>query len=380
MIKVIVTGIAGRMASHIAEIVRHTKGMQLDGATEAPGSFAVGTTLPEGHQIVDDLAKCIERADVVMQNFRLGVAEQYSFFNTIKRDGEDIGNPADELVNSSITQLLFGYGVTPRFGLQLNLPVIARQFRRLDHQGNIEHGNEDGFGDMSLVGQYLVWSDVRETSVFRFSVLGGVKFPTGDSSRLGEELAEEDEPTAVALRTAARRLRPRHTPDPPPSGGGGGTPQLVSGVHGHDLTLGSGSFDGIIGASVFWSWQRFYVTAATQFAIRSEGDFDYQYANDLIWNAGLGLFPLMGHDLARHDYTLAVRANLSGESKGKDTQNGQQVDDTALTSMFVGPGIDFTWGDSLSIDLVGDLPVLLNNSALQIVPDYRIRGGVTWRF
>lgn len=66
MIKVVVTGIAGRMASHIAEIVRHTKGMQLDGATEAPGSFAVGTTLPEGHQIVDDLAKCIERADVVI--------------------------------------------------------------------------------------------------------------------------------------------------------------------------------------------------------------------------------------------------------------------------------------------------------------------------
>jgi 4-hydroxy-tetrahydrodipicolinate reductase len=66
MIKVVVTGIAGRMASHIAEIVRHTKGMQLDGATEAPGSFAVDTLLPEGHPIVDDLSKCIERADVVI--------------------------------------------------------------------------------------------------------------------------------------------------------------------------------------------------------------------------------------------------------------------------------------------------------------------------
>jgi 4-hydroxy-tetrahydrodipicolinate reductase len=66
MIKVVVTGIAGRMASHIAEIIRHTKGMQLDGATEAPGSFAVDTLLPEGHPIVDDLSKCIERADVVI--------------------------------------------------------------------------------------------------------------------------------------------------------------------------------------------------------------------------------------------------------------------------------------------------------------------------
>jgi len=307
--------------------------------------------------------------------FRLGVAEQYSFFNTIKRDGEDIGNPADELVNSSITQLLFGYGVTPRFGLQLNLPVIARQFRRLDHQGNIEHGNEDGFGDMSLVGQYLVWSDVRETSVFRFSVLGGVKFPTGDSSRLGEELAEEDEPTAVALRTAARRLRPRHTPDPPPSGGGGGTPQLVSGVHGHDLTLGSGSFDGIIGASVFWSWQRFYVTAATQFAIRSEGDFDYQFADDLTWLGGPGVYALL-----THQYSLGLQAVLSGETKGEDTQQGQRLDDTGITALYVGPGFTFTWGTSLAADVALDLPAVQDNTSVQIVPNYRIRGGLTWRF
>ncbi len=65
-IKVVVTGISGRMGSHIAQAVRNTKGLQLDGATEAPGSFAIGTTLPEGHMVVDDLTKCIERADVVI--------------------------------------------------------------------------------------------------------------------------------------------------------------------------------------------------------------------------------------------------------------------------------------------------------------------------
>lgn len=66
MVKVIICGISGRMGSHIADLVRKTKGMQLDGAVEAPGSFAVGTTLPEGHMIVDDLSKCIERGDVVI--------------------------------------------------------------------------------------------------------------------------------------------------------------------------------------------------------------------------------------------------------------------------------------------------------------------------
>ena len=307
--------------------------------------------------------------------FRLGVAEQYTFFNTLKQDGEEIDNLADEYVNSSITQLLFGYRVTPRLGLQLNLPVIARQFRRLDHHGNITHGNEDGFGDMSLIGQYLAWSDVRETTTFSFSVLGGVKFPTGNSSRLGEELEEEDEPAAAALRTAARRIRPRHTEPAPGGGGGGGTPQVVSGVHGHDLTLGSGSFDGIIGASLFWSWQRFYVTAATQWAIRSEGDFDYQFANDLTWIGGPGFYALL-----TNDYSLGVQAVLSGETKGKDTQQGQRLDDTGITALYVGPGFSFTWGTSLAADVALDLPAIQDNTSVQIVPDYRIRGGLTWRF
>jgi hypothetical protein len=280
--------------------------------------------------------------------FRLGLAEQYTNFNTLKRDGEEIDNVANERVNSSITQILLGYGITPRLGLQLNLPIIARQFRRLDHHGDIEHGDESGFGDLSLIGHFLAYSDVREETVFSFSVLGGVKFPTGDSSRLGEELEEG-----------------HHHEDA----------HVESGVHGHDLTLGSGSFDGIIGASVFWSWRRLFVTAATQFAIRSEGDFDYQFAHDLTWTGGPGVFALLAHG-----YSLGLQAVLSGETKGKDTQQGERLDDTGITAFYVGPGINFTWGTSLAADVALDVPVVQDNTAVQIVPDYRIRGGLTWRF
>lgn len=66
MVKVIVTGIAGKMGSRIADLLRQTPGMQLAGATEAPGSFAVETMLPEGHLVVDDLAKTIDRGDVII--------------------------------------------------------------------------------------------------------------------------------------------------------------------------------------------------------------------------------------------------------------------------------------------------------------------------
>ncbi len=66
MIRIIVTGIAGRMGSRIADLIRQGKGLTLGGATEAPGSFAVGTLLPEGHPVVDDLEKNIAHGDVVI--------------------------------------------------------------------------------------------------------------------------------------------------------------------------------------------------------------------------------------------------------------------------------------------------------------------------
>lgn len=64
--KIVVTGVAGKMGGRIADRVRQHEGLQLGGATEAPGSFAIGTTLPEGGVVVDDLEKVITHADVVI--------------------------------------------------------------------------------------------------------------------------------------------------------------------------------------------------------------------------------------------------------------------------------------------------------------------------
>ena len=338
--------------------------------------WLVGTPLPIRSAAACDICAVYTATEMgeSRTGFRLGLAEQYTNFDTIKRDGHEIDNVANERVNSAITQVLLGYGITPRFGLQLTLPIISRQFRRL-HDGRIEHGDESGVGDLSLIGNLLAYSDVTADTVFRFSVLGGLKLPTGDSARLVEELEEEGHGEA-ALRTASvRGIRPRHAAAPTAGDGVGGEAALVSGVHGHDLALGSGSVDGIIGASAFWSWKRIFVTAATQFAIRGEGDFDYQFAHDLTWVGGPGVFALL-----THGYTLGVQAVLSGETKGLDEQRGKRLDDTGITALYAGPGFGFTWGTSLAADLTLDLPAVQNNTSVQIVPDYRIRGGVTWRF
>jgi hypothetical protein len=42
--------------------------------------------------------------------------------------------------------------------------------------------------------------------------------------------------------------------------------------------------------------------------------------------------------------------------------------------------VRFTWTTQLSAELTADLPVLQNNTALQTLPTFRLRGGLVWRF
>ena len=95
----------------------------------------------------------------------------------------------------------------------------------------------------------------------------------------------------------------------------------------------------------------------------------------LDWYGGPGVYVLM-----RHDYMLALQAVVSGEGNGVDTINGVATSDTAMTSVYLGPQINFTWSDRQSAHLAGDLPVSIVSSGEQIVPDYRVRAAVTWRF
>ncbi len=270
-----------------------------------------------------------------------GVAEQFTHFGTVQVDGVKAPNPSGQYLDSSISQLFAGYNFNEKLGAQLNFPLIYRSFRRPSASG-IDEGTESGLGDMSLLGHLQAYRSETKDWTFSWNVLGGIKFPTGRSDRIAEELGEE----------------------------GPG-----SGIHGHDLTLGTASFDGIAGTVVFLRWKRAFLSAGTQYAIRSTGHLGYRFADDLTWLGGPGFL------LALHDkYTLALQAVVSGEMKGKDTLRDVVADDTGVTAVYLGPQITFTWSENLSVEAGIDLPVSIRNTSLQTVPDYRVRAGVTWHF
>jgi hypothetical protein len=84
--------------------------------------------------------------------------------------------------------------------------------------------------------------------------------------------------------------------------------------------------------------------------------------------------------LQQDNYTLSLEALASGETKGEDTIDGVPTDDTAVTSYFLGPQINFTWGSNVSMLVGADLPLSITSSGEQIVPTYRLRAAFSWRF
>ena len=264
-----------------------------------------------------------------------GIAEQFTRYNTLQSNGHTVGNDG-EYIDSLVSQVFVGYNVTDRFSVQFNLPMIYRAYGA-DAGGNHAEG---GIGDVSLIGNVLLYQKLEEKFTFNWTALGGIKLPTGDSDRLNPN-----------------------------------QPDFATGIGGHDLTLGSGSFDGLVGTGLFARWERLFLTANMQYAIRSEGRFNYQAANDLSWNGGPGVYLVLGHQ-----YTLAAQCIVSGETKGQDTVHGVPTDDTAETIVYVGPQINFTWSSKLSAQAGADLPVRINSTGDQLVPNYRVHAAVTWRF
>ena len=241
--------------------------------------------------------------------FYAAVSEQFTYFNTVQVDGREVDNPTNQYLASSITQLVVGYTFNSRFALQVNAPLIYRSFQRPEGFA-IDRGTESGLGDVSLLGKLVLFhlekgggremdfSDpksprfIEREPDFTFSgvFIGGLKFPTGGTSRIKEEFNE------VEVE---------------------GAPE--SGIHGHDLTLGTGSYDGIFGGQVSLRYKNFFFQEDLQFTLRGDGLHQYHFANDLSWSGGPGYY------FVRNPRAIVgLQAVVSGEHKDVDRFRGRR--------------------------------------------------------
>ena len=334
--------------------------------------FALGLVSSTSHGC--DLCGCyLPSQQQVHQSrwgFFAGVSEQFTHFGTLQYNDQEVDNPTGQYLDSSNTQVVLGTSLLEgRFGLQLNTPLIYRSFQRPEGF-ETDRGHVQGLGDLSLLANWRVFRTgdsvpaaaptgfrkdektvaepiVTESPAFAsaLNVFAGIKAPTGDSSRLKEEFHE------VEVE---------------------GAPE--SGIHGHDLALGTGSWDGIFGAQLFLRYRAVFFQADTQFTLRGDSHYSYHFANDFSWSGGPGVYLLR-----KERKLLGLQCALSGESKDTDRFQGRVAEDTGVTSLYIGPRVTAQLGN-LSADVGVDLPVIMNTTKLQVVPDYRIRAGITWHF
>lgn len=79
-------------------------------------------------------------------------------------------------------------------------------------------------------------------------------------------------------------------------------------------------------------------------------------------------------------YTLSLQANAAYESRARDNSLSAKSDNTGMPAWYLGPQLSLTLGDHFSANAGVDLPLRIGNNGVQDVPDYRIHGGVSWRF
>lgn len=266
----------------------------------------------------------------------------------------------------STTQISAAYDVDDKVSIQLVLPIVAREFDEV-RNFRLRERSEGGVGDMSLtVGYSLLSSFTPERSYF-LNVGAGIKMPTGDTGSLEDSLAagtEEENHADEARHARNVAVAVQHHQAP-----------AIGGASGRILSIGTGSWDVPLLLAGSTRYERWAASFYTQYDIRTEGDFEYRFANDFLWGARAGRY------LALEDeYTAGVMLAFSGEHKGQDTVDGASIDGSELSNLYLGPVLVVTAADRLVAELGVDLPVRVDDEEGQIEPDYRLTATIAGRF
>jgi hypothetical protein len=298
--------------------------------------------------------------------FLVSVSEQFTSYRTTHFDGEEIDIADPDYLDNSVTHLVTSYNFSPRFGVSLSLPLVYNSFRRFDVRyserappvSETEADSEFGLGDAALIGRVTLLAKNEMEYGIVINLLGGVKFPTGDSSRLADEVEQ--------ARIFESFPGPPHT-DP--------LSHSPAGVHQHMLAAGSGSYDGILGLTVNSRWKRWFFNSQFQYYLRTAGEEDFEYGDDIMVSGGPGRYLLL-HDA----WTVSLQLNAVYETEGRVRLLDRKSDRTGMTAWYLGPQFSVTVGEHLAANAGVDVPLHIISRGFQNVPTYRVHAGLNYRF
>jgi hypothetical protein len=176
--------------------------------------------------------------------------------------------------DSFTTQLSASRRLGERWMIQLGVPY---------HDRELDDDSESGWGDATVTAAVNLFKNSSANASF-IDAYAGVKMPTGDSDRLAEEQESVHHGGAQhAMHRRARHGAERHGEVAPKD------QPMMHDAHaaGHHLALGSGSWDFLTGITMRHHLGAWRFRAEVQYVIRTEGDYDYRYGNELFARGGI---------------------------------------------------------------------------------------------
>lgn len=288
-----------------------------------------------------------------VNQWSFSISEQYTDFDKVDQASQQVLKNEELTRSFTTTQLSVGYDFLEWLGLQITLPFVYRSYdRSLNYR--VKTDTESGIGDIVIASSFTPFCIFKPELTFVSSIIAGIKLPTGDTGSLSEsiEVSSDDEELEKLLR--------HHV--------------ISANSSGRALSIGSGSFDFPLVASFFLRKQRLMMLVSAQYTFRNEGDFDYKFADDFVWDFGPGVYLL-----SSHASSLAARLVLSGEQKSSDKRDGAVQQDSKLSNFYLGPQLLFTLGEGWVGELGFDM-LVENRRSDSVESDFRVRSGLTYSY
>jgi hypothetical protein len=250
----------------------------------------------------------------------------------------------DEKVADSNFNLFYSARVLEPLFLDVNLPFTSKAYtQRPDN--TYDSDRETALGDMSVLLTLQTYAEADEVGIVDWRVRAGAKLPTGDSDKLNS-----------------------YSPAQTLNNGG-------SNVYSYDHTIGSGSFDWIVGSSLFLKEDRFLGFADAQYIGRTTGENDFRFGDKVSVHVTPGyLF------FERGKNTFAFLVDSSYIFIAEGDFDGRTVPNTGESSFYLGPSILANFNDIVSGYVGVSLPLYHDMTGTQLATDYQIVASVMGAF
>lgn len=240
--------------------------------------------------------------------------------------GEDVHSTAA----ISHAFLVGSYGITDDITLSLKFPYIYLDDIKEAHADEPDevhvHGDSEGIGDFSLLGQYRFFN----SNSWEASFILGLEFPTGQT----DEHDIEDERFSTEFQP------------------------------------GSGSWDPFGGIAVQKKFGKVGLYGSLLYSIATEGAQDTNLGDMLSYNAAVSYTPLAG------DLLWDLILELNGEFKQKQDIDGIDDPNSGGNVLLLSPGTRLSWNRRWTLFCSLGVPIVQDWNGIQNDLNYRVLTGV----